>query len=208
MTMSAAIFAALPLMSVPDDAAVATVFAHLSVAVSAMYTADKGISKQVATTWATFVCRPCPISMPPCDTRHVPSLYTCTSAQPWFSWVAVKEIPNMVGMAAIPLFLYRFRSLNTATAACLDLKSDFPMRSDHSSVSGHGPTSWPKKVFWSDWYRFAEISSSRVTPSSVAACSYMTSPTNIPCGPPNPRKAVFDGVLVLAICPRTRTLGT
>ena len=31
--------------------------------------------------------------------------------------------------------------------------------------------------------------------------------TSIPCGPPNPRKAVCDVLLVLAIRPFTRTLG-
>jgi hypothetical protein len=46
----------------------------LSVLVSDINTELKGILKAEAATWATFVCKPWPISTPPCVTKTVPSV--------------------------------------------------------------------------------------------------------------------------------------
>jgi len=49
-------------------------------------------------------------------------------------------------------------------------------------------------------------STSGATPSAAAACSTAASNASIPCGAPNPRKAVLDVELVLATRPRARSL--
>ena len=63
--MRAAACAALPFKSAPDEAAVAEVFGTLLVSVVAVRIALSGRPNSVATTCATFVYRPWPISVPP-----------------------------------------------------------------------------------------------------------------------------------------------
>lgn len=46
----------------------------LSVLVSDIKTELRGILKADAAIWATFVCKPCPISTPPWVTKTVPSV--------------------------------------------------------------------------------------------------------------------------------------
>ena len=40
-------------------------------------TATRGIRRHA---WIILVCRPCPISVPPCVSKTLPSVYTCNSA--------------------------------------------------------------------------------------------------------------------------------
>ena len=61
----AAIFAAMPLMSVPEEAAVGEAFGTLAVLVAVMRTKSSGTPNSSATTCATLVNSPCPISVPP-----------------------------------------------------------------------------------------------------------------------------------------------
>ena len=70
---SAASSAALPLRSLPVDAAVAEVLATFWVSVAVTRTASKSTPSVCATTWATLVCRPWPISVPPWLTSTEPS---------------------------------------------------------------------------------------------------------------------------------------
>ena len=67
---SAAFCAAMPFRSEPDEAAVAEVFGTLAVVVAVIFTRSRSTWKQSATTCATLVLRPCPISVPP-----------------WFRWI-------------------------------------------------------------------------------------------------------------------------
>ncbi len=55
-----------------------------------------------ATTWATLMYRPCPISVPPWFTCTDPSVYTCTRAPAWFRCLRVKAMPNFTGVRAMP----------------------------------------------------------------------------------------------------------
>ena len=66
----AASSAAIPLRSVPDDAAVAEVFGTFSVVVLVTLMRSSPTLKASATICAILVCRPWPISQPP-----------------WFSWI-------------------------------------------------------------------------------------------------------------------------
>ncbi len=63
--VSAAASAALPFRSLPVDAAVADVFATFEVSVALTRTRDNGTPSVFATTCATFVFKPWPISVPP-----------------------------------------------------------------------------------------------------------------------------------------------
>ena len=63
--LRAAICAAAPLRSVPDDAAVAEVFGTLPVLVADIRIWSRSIWNASATTCATLTNRPCPISVPP-----------------------------------------------------------------------------------------------------------------------------------------------
>ena len=63
-----------PLRSAPELAAVAEVLGTLSVRVGANRTALSGTPSAVAATWIIFVCRPCPISVPPWLISTEPSL--------------------------------------------------------------------------------------------------------------------------------------
>ncbi len=62
---AAAIFAAMPLRSVPEDAAVGEAFGTFAVLVAVMRTKCSGTPNSSATIWATLVNSPCPISVPP-----------------------------------------------------------------------------------------------------------------------------------------------
>ena len=66
--------AALPFRSAPDDAAVADVFGTLLVSVLLVRTWEMSICNSLATTWATLVYKPWPISMPPWFTITLPSV--------------------------------------------------------------------------------------------------------------------------------------
>ena len=55
----------MPLRSDPEDAAVAEVLGTLPVWVAVILTLDTGRPNSSATTWATFMLSPCPISVPP-----------------------------------------------------------------------------------------------------------------------------------------------
>ena len=61
----AAFCAAMPFRSAPDEAAVGAVFGTLAVVVAVIFTRPMSIWNSSATTCATFMCRPCPISVPP-----------------------------------------------------------------------------------------------------------------------------------------------
>ena len=108
----AAFCAAMPLRSVPDDAAVAEVLGTLPVCVDEIWTWPMSICSSAATTCATLIRSPCPISVPPWFKRTLPSLYTCNSAPAWLSGVLVKEIPNLTGVNASPRRRYGFVLLN------------------------------------------------------------------------------------------------
>ena len=60
----------MPLRSDPEEAAVAEVFGTLAVVVAVIFTRSRSTWKQSATTCATLVFSPCPISVPP-----------------WFRWI-------------------------------------------------------------------------------------------------------------------------
>ena len=70
----AASCAALPLRSLPVEAAVAEVLATLEVSVAEQRTRSSGRPSSCATTWATLVFRPWPISVPPWFTSTDPSV--------------------------------------------------------------------------------------------------------------------------------------
>jgi hypothetical protein len=70
----AASCAALPFRSLPVDAAVAEVLATFCVSVAVTRTCAKGMPSSCATTWATLVFRPWPISVPPWFTSTEPSV--------------------------------------------------------------------------------------------------------------------------------------
>ena len=63
--VSAAASAAMPLRSVPADAAVGDVFGTLAVVVAVISRAPSETPNSSATTCATLTNRPCPISVPP-----------------------------------------------------------------------------------------------------------------------------------------------
>jgi hypothetical protein len=62
---SAASSAAMPFRSEPEEAAVAEVLGTFSVVVLVIFTVSKSTWKASATTWATLVFSPWPISVPP-----------------------------------------------------------------------------------------------------------------------------------------------
>ena len=64
----------MPLRSDPEEAAVAEVFGTLAVVVAVIFTRSTSIWNSSATTWATLVKRPCPISVPPWLRCTEPSL--------------------------------------------------------------------------------------------------------------------------------------
>ena len=72
--MRAAASAAWPLRSVPEEAAVAEVLGTLPVVVAVIRTRSRSIWNSSATTWATLVWSPCPISVPPWFRCTLPSL--------------------------------------------------------------------------------------------------------------------------------------
>ena len=65
---------AAPFRSAPELAAVAEVLGTLSVRVGAIRMNDNGTPSALAAIWATLVCSPCPISVPPWVTSTDPSL--------------------------------------------------------------------------------------------------------------------------------------
>ena len=72
--------AAMPFMSEPAEAAVGAVFGTLSVRVAVHRTRPMPIPNSSATTCATLMYSPCPISVPPWFTCTEPSVKTFTSA--------------------------------------------------------------------------------------------------------------------------------
>jgi hypothetical protein len=65
LVLRAAACAALPLMSEPDDAAVGDAFGTLLVSDAVMRMRSMLTASSSATTCATLMNRPCPISVPP-----------------------------------------------------------------------------------------------------------------------------------------------
>ena len=63
--MRAAAPAAMPLMSEPEEAAVAEVFGTLPVLVAVILMRSRSTCSSSATTCATLTNSPCPISVPP-----------------------------------------------------------------------------------------------------------------------------------------------
>ncbi|MNF88633.1 hypothetical protein D3C85_1224420 [compost metagenome] len=72
--VSAAFWAALPFRSVPLEAAVGEVLGTLSVLVAVIWMRPISTWKTSATTWATLVFRPWPISVPPWFRWMLPSV--------------------------------------------------------------------------------------------------------------------------------------
>ena len=72
--MRAASRAAMPLRSLPDDAAVGDAFGTLLVSDADTRTAASGTPSSSATTCATLVNSPWPISVPPWFSSSVPSV--------------------------------------------------------------------------------------------------------------------------------------
>ena len=71
---------------------------------------ERGTPSACAATWHILVCRPWPISMPPCTSATEPSRKTLTVAPAWFIGWNVNEMPNLVPSTARP----RLRYLHTA----------------------------------------------------------------------------------------------
>ena len=82
-SVRAAARAAIPFRSLPDDAAVGEALGTLLVSDADTRTAASGTPSSCATTCATLVKRPWPISVPPWFKSSVPSLYRCSSAPAW-----------------------------------------------------------------------------------------------------------------------------
>ena len=74
LIVAAARFAAMPFRSDPEDAAVGVVLGTMSVFVAVILTLSKSMPNSSATTCATLVWRPCPISVPPWFTSTEPSV--------------------------------------------------------------------------------------------------------------------------------------
>ena len=72
--IAAALCAAWPLRSVPEEAAVGDVFGTLAVEVAVFFTRSSGMPNVSATICATFTNNPCPISMPPWFSMTEPSV--------------------------------------------------------------------------------------------------------------------------------------
>ena len=72
--VAAALRAAKPFRSEPDEAAVAEVLGTLSVRVAVIRTRSGDTPSASATTWITFTCSPWPISVPPWFRSTEPSL--------------------------------------------------------------------------------------------------------------------------------------
>ncbi|MNG09406.1 hypothetical protein D3C84_928250 [compost metagenome] len=72
--ISAAFCAALPLRSLPEEAAVGEVLGTFSVWVALTWMREISTCRVSATTCATLVCRPWPISVPPWLRWILPSL--------------------------------------------------------------------------------------------------------------------------------------
>ena len=70
-----------------------------------------------ATTCATLVLRPWPISVPPWLTSTEPSPYTCTSAPAWLRWTRLNEMPNFTGVSARPRLSTSLLALKAAISS-------------------------------------------------------------------------------------------
>ena len=79
----AAALAAIPLRSLPDEAAVAEVFGTFPVLAAVHFILSRPTWNSSAMTWATLVYNPCPISVPPWFNMMLPSRYTCSRAPAW-----------------------------------------------------------------------------------------------------------------------------
>jgi hypothetical protein len=71
---SEALSAAMPLRSEPEDAAVGDVFGTLAVLVADTRMWSRSIANTSATTCATLMNSPCPISVPPWLSTTLPSV--------------------------------------------------------------------------------------------------------------------------------------
>ena len=94
----------------------AEVLATFCVSVAVTRTRAYATPSSCATTCATLVLMPWPISVPPWLTRIEPSTYTCTSAPAWFRWRTLNEMPNFTGVNARPRLIHGLRALNAAIA--------------------------------------------------------------------------------------------
>ena len=99
------------------DAAVALVLATLAVSVAVQRTRLSGMRSSCATTCATLVLTPWPISVPPWFTSTEPSVYTCTSAPAWLKWFTLNEMPNLTGVNAMPRFNTGLAALKAAISS-------------------------------------------------------------------------------------------
>ena len=104
----------MPFRSAPVDAAVAEVLATFCVSVALQRTRANGTPNSWATTWATLVFKPWPISVPPWLTRIEPSTYTCTSAPAWLKCATLNEMPNFTGVSAMPRLSTGLQALKAA----------------------------------------------------------------------------------------------
>ncbi len=95
----------------------ADVLATLLVSVAVTRTRPKATPSSCATTCATLVFRPWPISVPPWFTRMEPSLYTCTSAPAWLKCRTLNEMPNFTGVSARPRLSTGLVALKARTAS-------------------------------------------------------------------------------------------
>ena len=117
LSATQALRAAMPFRSEPEDAAVAEVFGTRAVSVAETRTRSTAMSNSRATTCATLVNRPWPISVPPWFTSRLPSAYRCSSAPAWFRWTALNEMPNFTGTSARPRRTMPPPALAASTAA-------------------------------------------------------------------------------------------
>ncbi len=69
-----ALRAAMPLRSLPEEAAVGDVFGTLPVCVAVIFTRSRSTWNYSATTCATLMLSPCPISVPPWFSAIEPSV--------------------------------------------------------------------------------------------------------------------------------------
>ena len=108
--------AALAHKSVPALAAVAGILGSTAVSVACMRTLATLTPNTSATVCTTLVCKPCPISVPPCCTVMLPSFSRLTSAVPWLCGVKPNATPNMTGVSAKPRLMMLCLAFQLVTA--------------------------------------------------------------------------------------------
>ena len=111
-------------------------------------------------------------SVPPCETRTVPSDYRCTSAPPRFMKLAVKAMPNLEGTSAAPRFFHLFKVLKAAARWRPGMSNS---RYSLSNILGtfHFPVNsppnlMPKGVESSNVYEMSLLNLSPETPHATA----------------------------------------